>query len=111
MRISQEKRDRSQVSPQPFYLPPTGKPTPSDIVRESRAWLQSVSTERPFTPRAHARSLFGGQSTNESRPVTASTIQSEQIEEDFFENYVGVRTYLIYKLNIHKSFSCLYLFC
>ncbi|KAA0196380.1 hypothetical protein FBUS_06557 [Fasciolopsis buskii] len=42
-----------------FYEPPPDRQTAAQIVRESREWLQAVSTRRPYTPRNQPRSLFG----------------------------------------------------
>lgn len=42
-----------------FYEPPPDKQTAAQIIRESREWLQAVSTRRPYTPKNQPRSLFG----------------------------------------------------
>ncbi|CAH8618880.1 unnamed protein product [Heterobilharzia americana] len=41
-----------------FYELPKGKPIAAQIVKESRNWLRSVSTCRPFTPKDKTRTLF-----------------------------------------------------
>lgn len=56
-----------------FYELPENKQTAAQIVRESRDWLNTVSTRRPFTPKNSVRSLFGEAYKDDiSRPTSAT---------------------------------------
>ncbi|CAH8872287.1 unnamed protein product [Trichobilharzia szidati] len=58
-----------------FYELPEGKPTAAQIVKESRDWLRSVSTCRPFTPKDKTRSLFGVTSQTRTRYRPSSSFK------------------------------------
>ncbi|CAH8432314.1 unnamed protein product [Dicrocoelium dendriticum] len=76
---------RSSSKSRSFYALPDNMSTASQIIRESREWLQAVSTQRPITPLTHARSLFGQPFCNDilSRPLSAikqSGTNSDQLD-------------------------------
>ncbi|KAA3681642.1 uncharacterized protein DEA37_0005679 [Paragonimus westermani] len=74
----------SRSTSRAFYELPQNKPTAAQIVRESRDWLQAVSTRRPFTPKDTTRSLFGSATTSLfSRPPSASKVGARNF--DLFE--------------------------
>ncbi|CAL8097660.1 unnamed protein product [Calicophoron daubneyi] len=68
-----------------FYELPVNKPTAARIVRESRDWLQAVSTRRPFTPKDQTRSLFGSAYRNvQSRPESAVKLSAKNFDPSDF---------------------------
>ncbi|KAF8569294.1 Armadillo repeat-containing protein [Paragonimus westermani] len=71
----------SRSTSRAFYELPQNKPTAAQIVRESRDWLQAVSTRRPFTPKDTTRSLFGSATTNLfSRSPSASKVGTRNFD-------------------------------
>uniref|UniRef100_A0A0V0J9J2 Armadillo repeat-containing protein 2 n=2 Tax=Schistocephalus solidus TaxID=70667 RepID=A0A0V0J9J2_SCHSO len=77
MQKSGSREQPRSPSNRPFYLPPTSQPTAADIIRESRDWLQSVSTRRPSTPKQPLRSLFNHGNSSHSRPSSTSSTRSD----------------------------------
>lgn len=69
----QPSNSRAAAQQRPFYQMPEDKPTPVQIVNESRQWLRTVPTKRPFTPREEQRTLFGVRPA-ESRPPSAFSL-------------------------------------
>ncbi|GAA28819.1 armadillo repeat-containing protein 2 [Clonorchis sinensis] len=71
----------SSSNPRAFYNLPENKPTAAQIVRESREWLQAVSTRRPCTPKDQTRSLFGSSNHDvTSRPVSAFKLSAKNFD-------------------------------
>ncbi|KAF7257275.1 hypothetical protein EG68_05615 [Paragonimus skrjabini miyazakii] len=71
----------SRSTSRAFYELPQNKPTAAQIVRESRDWLQAVSTRRPFTPKDTTRSLFGQANINlSSRPPSAFKVSGRNFD-------------------------------
>ncbi|CAH8589742.1 unnamed protein product [Schistosoma turkestanicum] len=64
-----------------FYELPDGKSTSAQIVKESRDWLHSVSTCRPFTPKDKTRSLLSTSDTRTGyRPPSAFTVTAKSFD-------------------------------
>ncbi|KAF5404455.1 hypothetical protein PHET_02113 [Paragonimus heterotremus] len=71
----------SRSTSRAFYELPQNKPTAAQIVRESRDWLQTVSTRRPYTPKDTTRSLFGQTNINiSSRPPSAFRVSGRNFD-------------------------------
>uniref|UniRef100_A0A8C9KQ57 Armadillo repeat containing 2 n=1 Tax=Serinus canaria TaxID=9135 RepID=A0A8C9KQ57_SERCA len=72
----QASKTENRRKAEPFYWLSVAKPrTSSEIVNEARDALQTVKTQRPFTPTDEQRKLFGSQSSRCSqnrRPVCFS---------------------------------------
>ncbi|NWY98157.1 ARMC2 protein, partial [Loxia curvirostra] len=72
----QASKTENRRKAEPFYWLSVAKPrTSSEIVNEARDALQTVKTQRPFTPTDEQRKLFGSQSSRSSqnrRPVCFS---------------------------------------
>ncbi|CAH8668354.1 unnamed protein product [Schistosoma rodhaini] len=64
-----------------FYEIPEGKSTSAQIVKESRDWLRSVSTCRPFTPKDKTRSLLNTLQTRTGyRPPSAFKVTAKSFD-------------------------------
>ncbi|XP_018654015.1 LOW QUALITY PROTEIN: hypothetical protein Smp_180680 [Schistosoma mansoni] len=64
-----------------FYELPEGKSTSAQIVKESRDWLRSVSTCRPFTPKDKTRSLLNTLQTRTGyRPPSAFKVTAKSFD-------------------------------
>ncbi|NXE60253.1 ARMC2 protein, partial [Calcarius ornatus] len=60
----QASKTENRRKAEPFYWLSVAKPrTSSQIVNEARDALQTVKTQRPFTPTDEQRKLFGSQSS------------------------------------------------
>ncbi|NXH01087.1 ARMC2 protein, partial [Loxia leucoptera] len=72
----QASKTENRRKAEPFYWLSVAKPrTSSEIVNEARDALQTIKTQRPFTPTDEQRKLFGSQSSRCSqnrRPVCFS---------------------------------------
>jgi len=58
------------------------RPIASSIINETRSWLNTVQTKRPFTPQTDTRSLFGtnSQRSTESRPPSVFSLGSRHFD-------------------------------
>ncbi|CAI2734092.1 unnamed protein product [Schistosoma spindalis] len=64
-----------------FYELPEGASTSAQIVKESRDWLRSVSTCRPFTPKDKTRSLLNTLQTRTGyRPPSAFKVTAKSFD-------------------------------
>ncbi|NXQ26455.1 ARMC2 protein, partial [Alaudala cheleensis] len=69
----QASKTENRRKAEPFYWLSAAKPNTSfEIVNEARHALQTVKTQRPFTPTDEQRELFGSQSSQRSQSRSPS---------------------------------------
>ncbi|KFO28656.1 Armadillo repeat-containing protein 2 [Fukomys damarensis] len=86
--------DKKLEKMDPFYRPSVSKQkTSAEIISEARNALQTVRTQRPFTPQEVQRKLFGPSSsrTPESRPPSSFSLHASSFESSDCRPILGTR--------------------
>ncbi|KAK4475841.1 hypothetical protein MN116_001092 [Schistosoma mekongi] len=89
-----------------FYELPKGKLTSAQIVEESRNWLRSVSTCRPYTPKDKTRSLLNtSQMRTGYRPSSAFKVTAKCFDPFETTNKLNVQLEPVHtkNRNVHKQ--------